>query len=367
MLKNNPEISSQQGHLFNLYQIDDEITQYNSSEKLPLTVGINGVSNTTEKKIDKTVSFSLDKQKAPSAKTGWLKNLLIGGSVLMGIGTLAAGGAYMAGRAAASGRAERAVLPHPANSLTITGTFVPSSPAMQINEKQATEDAALIPEALRSPYSYYENIYGDAVMRNKIPQSAPITVARAPVEMTAGNSASAYMTEKTVSINPVLEMPENILTTHRPENGQSVYSDNTIKGNYYPLNSRFKKDLASFIISSVHNIVIKSYKADPKYKCELLSQIVDKISYYKDMDSILREINFGREDLTVEEQDAAILIRRKLTALYLAAETIINGNDTLHFYINAMKDYKNYTSEELIKREEYIMNYFSAHQSTGEC
>lgn len=61
------------------------------------------------------------------------------------------------------------------------------------------------------------------------------------------------------------------------------------------------------------------------------------------------------------------MARRKVTTLYLAAETIINGESAGFFYDNAMRDNKNYTPEELMQREKNIMNYFPEHDALGEC
>ena len=61
------------------------------------------------------------------------------------------------------------------------------------------------------------------------------------------------------------------------------------------------------------------------------------------------------------------MARRKLTTAYLAAECIIERKELGFFYITAMADNKNYSAEELIEREERIMNYFPTHYAIGEC
>lgn len=345
MLENTSALSYREGYRINLYEIDDGATEYNNSSKSPLTVGINGVINTSEERINRIESFLLEEQNDYPAKTSWLKNLLVGSIVLIGTGALAAGCYcfYIAGRASSDGRSEKSVLPELASTSTIADDFVRSLPDTRVNDWQVITDSSH-PEALRSPYSYYEDLYESTMVGNEVRQLPPIAVTE--------SSVSAHMTEE---------------TTARQENEPSTNNRTIAKDTYYPLDSRFKKDLASFCLSGIYDDVIESYRADPKYRFDLLSGIVDKIHYYREMDTVLKEVNSGREDLSIEEKNNQILIRRKLTTLYLAAETIINKKDTLQFYIHAMKDDKNYTSEELSKRDRDIMNYFSAHQLTGEC
>jgi len=159
------------------------------------------------------------------------------------------------------------------------------------------------------------------------------------------------------------------LTAHSKNIDQDNYSDNLTKKNDYPLGEQFHRDLSVFCLSGIHSTVIKSYRSTPEKKCKLLVDIIVKINLYKDMDYLLRDINFRRKPLTPVDSTEEILSRRKVTMLYLAAETIINGKDIdiLHFYNNAMQDYKTYSSEELIARESKIMNYYSEHHALGEC
>lgn len=323
MLKNHLEMPYARDCRLHLYQIDDDIIPYNDPVYRPLTVGINGVTNSTEERINQALSFPHDGQKK---STGWLRCLLTGVAVLMGTGMLAAGGyfCYMAGRVGSTGNA---IFPYSARSLDIAA----SPSVMQLNGQQIADDTTHIPIASRSPYSYYED---------------------------KNNTAS-------ISSDPALS--ENLLTTRGPEIRQQVRSGTIVKDNYYPLNSVYKKELAGFCLSNADSIVIKSYKAEPKYKCELLSEVIDKIFHYKEMYSGLRDMNSERKELTPEEKNNEDLMRRKLTILYLAAETIISGKETFHFYINAMRDDKIYPPEELIKREENIMSYFSAHHLMNEC
>jgi len=328
MLKNHSEIPYTKECRLNLYQIDDDIIRYNDPVYRPLTVGINGVENSMEEKLNQLASCSRNIQKS---STGWLKSLLIG---VLGAGTLATAGycCYVLGRASSMWQpSERAAPLYPENALALADDFGSIASAMQINDQQAVTDFTRTPGVSRSPYSYYEN----------------------------RSNAESITSEPSVS--------GEVATTNSTGNDRAIHSGTVIDGNNYPLDSMFKMELANFCLSSVHDLVIKSNKEKPEYKCELLSEVIDKIFYYKDMDSNLRLINSGRELLAVEEKNNEILTRRKLTTLYFAAETIISGKDTSHFYINAMKDDKDYPSEELIKREESIMNYFSVHQPVGDC
>jgi len=303
MLKGHLDTSYKRDCQLHLYQIDDDIKRYNDPVYRPLTVGINGVTNSTEEKINQATSFSYHESKK---STGWLRSLLTGVAVLVGTGTLAVGGyfCYMAGRAGSTGSA---LFSYPVRSLAIA-----ASPSVVLaNGQQIVDDSTRIPAASRSPspYSYYEN----------------------------RNSAA------------------------------SKPSETIIKDNYYPLDSENKRELARFCLENVHGLVIKSYQAEPKYKCELLGEVIDKMLYYKNMDSTLQEINSGRENLAPEEKNNVIFIRRKLTTLYLAAETIISGKDTLHFHINAMRDDKKYLPEELIEREKIIIGHFATQLRIKEC
>ena len=328
MLKNNSEIPYAKESRLHLYQIDDDIIRYNDPVYRPLTVGINGIENSMEEKLNPLASCSRNRQKNP---TGWLKNLLVG---VMGTGVLATAGycCYTLGKASSTWQpSEKAASLYPENSLTLGDDFGSIASAMQINTQQAIIESTRTPGVSRSPYSYYEN------QRN------------------------------TESITSEPYTSGGVATTNKSENERAIHSGTIINDNNYPLDSMLKMELANFCLSSVHGFVIKSNKAKPEYKCELLSAVIEKIYYYKDMDSNLRLLNSEREQLAIEEKNNEILTRRKLTTLYLAAETIISGADTSHFYINAMKDDKNYTSEELIKREGKIMNYFSIHQPAGTC
>lgn len=322
MLKNHSDITATRDCRPHRYQIDDDINQYNDPVYRSLTVGINGVTNTTEEKINHDLPFPHNKQK----KSIYSLKYLVGG-----IATMIAIGSgyfcYMLVRAGSTGSTGSAIFSYPARAQTITE----SPSVVQVNGQQIADDSTRIPAASRSPYSYYEK---------------------------KNNTAS-------ISSEPAIS--EELLTTHRPENRQRVHPETITVDNYYPLDNKYKKELSRFCLSSVHGIVIKSHKAEPKYKCELLSEVIDNISYYKEMYSGLREINAERKQLTLEEKNNEDLMRRKLTTLYLAAETIISGKETLYFHINAMRDDKNYPPEELIKREENIMSYFSAHHQMNEC
>ena len=333
MLQNTSGSSYQKGYILNLYQADEDITGYNNSETLPLTVRINTVTNTIEDEVNNRYPFSSDEQKKPSAKAGWLKRLLTGVAVLTSTGALAAGGYYCyTASAGAMGYPERAIPRHLGNSIALAQ----NSSALQMSDQQRMENSTHITETSPSPYSYYERFYGDAPVEKTLPASASITTS-SPEE------SDGLLVTKQYGDGPGID--NNLIILDKPR--------------YY--------ELANFCLSGVHEIVIKSYKAQQKYKCELLSKIVEKIFFYKNMDSVLREVNSRVGSITVEERSDEIMTRRKLSILYLAAETIINGNNTMKFYDNAMADNKNYTLDEFMRREEKIMNYFSVHNPTHKC
>lgn len=236
----------------------------------------------------------------------------------------------MVGRAISTWQLPEKNALYPENSLALADNLGSIASVVQINNPHVATEFSRTPGVSRSPYSYYEN------KKNR----------------------TSTTSEPSVSVA--------VAKANRSEKSRIIHSETVINNNY-PLDNIFKMELARFCLSSIQGLVIKSNKATPEYKCELLGKVIEKIYYYKDMDSNLRLINSGREQLSVEEENTAIMIRRKLTTLYLAAETIISGKDTLHFYINAMRDDKKYTSRELKTREEKIMNYFSVHQPVSEC
>lgn len=63
MLKNHSDITATRDCRPHRYQIDDDINQYNDPVYRSLTVGINGVTNTTEEKINHDLPFPHNKQK----------------------------------------------------------------------------------------------------------------------------------------------------------------------------------------------------------------------------------------------------------------------------------------------------------------
>lgn len=320
MLENNSGIPYPKEFRLNLYEIDSDITRYND----PVTVGINGVENSTEEKLNHCP------RNTQKNSTGCLKSLLIG---VMGTCVLASAGycCYVLGRASGMWQLSEKTAIYPEGSLALADNFGNIALAMQMNNQHVVADFARTPGVSRSPYSYYEN------------------------------------KKNTASITSEASVSGEVAITNRSEKNRIVHSETVITDNYYPLDSIFKRELANFCLSSLHSIVIKSNKAKPEYKCELLNKVIEKIYYYKNIDSDLRLINSRRDQLSVEEENTEIMIRRKLTTLYLAAETIISGKDVLNFYIHAMRDDKKYTLGELKAREEKIMNYFSEHQHVGEC
>ena len=206
MLKNHSEIPYKKEFQLHLYQIDDEVTQHNDPVYRSLTVGINGVDNSTEERINQPASCSYNGQKKSS---GWLKRMLIGGAVLMGTGALAVGGyyCYLLGRAGAWGTSERSLLPHPENLMTLASHSVNSTSLIPVNDTQEADYFSHNPETSRSPYSYYE--------------------------------------KNTAFITSDPDISKEPLTTNRAENLRNIHLETPINDNYYPLDSRLKIELAN--------------------------------------------------------------------------------------------------------------------------
>lgn len=302
MLEKHSEVFYKRECPLHLDQIDDEIIQNHDLTHSPLTVGINGVENSTEEVIKQSAIFSSNRKRNSS---GWLKRLLVGVSILIGAGALATGGYYCYTLRGAITRqlSESPVLSSPENGQPVVDDSVSSSSAIRIYNQQVVANSTRIGGKAHSPYSYYEN----------------------------------------------------------DKNVTSIISDD------YPLDNKLKKQLQLFCFSLVKDNFISPESGKIKSECAMLKKIVEKIYYFKNLDLDLRHINSNRELLSVDERYDEIFIRRKLTTLYLAAETIISGKGISRFYIDALKDNKNYTLEELSKREETIINYFSALKPTDAC
>lgn len=329
-------ISSQSTNLQNLYQIDSIIIDNDDSETVPLHTTINAVTNSLEQKLDNISLFSPDKKENVTTGNGLLKKLFIGATILAGTGLLATGGfmCYMAGRSSTVARLDNADLSNRAGFPSIEH---------QVLSEITTESNIVNAETSRSPYSYYEKIH-------KHQQLTPVTTSTQPIQTTR--------TTRT----PVTEKAE-VVYIH--DSQRNIYYDTLPVDKYRPLGKQLYMSLAEYCNSNIQTLVHKGHQATPERKCNILSEIINEIDYYKDIDNLRREINSRRDSLSPTEHADEIIIRRKLTTAYLAAEYVIDGKDAGTFYKDAMADHHVYSAQELSNREKRIMDYFPAHHN--EC
>lgn len=318
----------------------DKKTRFNASEVSPLAQDIRGVTNNTEK-IDHVIYLHSDEK--TEAQPGLLKRLLVGAFILTG-SVLATGFGYIVGRMGAGCHSEKGNTLHliapPTIATTISSTQYNSS-ILLLNSQQVAVNTTFTPEISVSPYSYYEDIYGNTVTRNNIQEST-----------------TRY---------DIAKKNEIAIKEYRHENERDIYYNNVPMDKYFPLGRKLYNQLAYFCSSELQLIVADAYKSDPESRCRLLGKMVYKIDECKFYEALLRDKNIRKETLSAGEHAEEIMARRKLTAAYLAAECIMERKELGEFYITAMADNKNYSAEELIEKDKRIMNYFSTHYEMGEC
>lgn len=333
MLPGISDISSQRGYLQNSYKIDDVVIDHLGAETVPLHTTINAITNSTEQKIDHISLFSPEKKEEISAGTGLLKKLLLGATILTGTGLLVAGGmmCYIAGRSSHAA---------PLDDTHISNMVMFPSVDHRLMSEVTTRSVTVKAETSRSPYSYYEKI---VKTQDKTKPLDQVTMPGLPT---------------------VPSVTEKIETTYIHDGMRNIYYDTLPVDMYRPLGKQLYTSLAEYCNSDIQTLVYKGSQASLDEKCKILSKIVEQIDYFKDMDSLLREVNSRRDILSPTEHADEIITRRKLTTAYLAAEYVIDGKDVGVFYNNAMKDHKVYSSEELSNREKRIMDYFPAHHES---
>jgi len=379
MIHNPSDISSQNRNLYSTYQIDDQVIHPNDSELYLLAQNTAGVKNSEKKKVNQEATHH-------SVKTGLMKSLLIGAAVLTGIGALATGVYYyVAGRQSydLSGNSFSSRLSVPAMADIIPGDIGSPSSTSVSPTLMSIMNSSRTTETTSSPYSYYESIYGDTTVRNQNQSSVSVITTEASVTTTAPvittetikesvtaapvSLSSSYMAAKPATMTPHSDATEKAVTEYKHEQGRSIYYQSIKKEGNYPLGTKFFNKLTGFCFADARLLIEQAYTASPKVRCELLASMIDKIEIIKEGESQLREINAYKETLSAEEYDEEILMRRKLTTLYLAAETIIDEKDFFTFYQKATSDYKEYSTQELMQREEKILDYFPVHDAMGEC
>lgn len=319
MFQNNSIILPKVNHNIVMYQSENERDIPGS----PLTVGIDTIMNTSEDKTNITSPFIQDEQQKPPVKSGWIKGLLISGATLAGVSGLC----YMLQRVDMGYSSEKLSTPDPIRPSNVEVSFTWGLSEM---ESHSLDDTDQVKETTRSPYPYYKNIYGRHIPKGS--KNLPNGVAHIS-SLNMPNPPSIINQGTTEQVDPLFDKPQ----------------------------------FTTFILQNINPLVRKSYVAEPKYKCELLGEVINKLFYYKEIDSTLRSFNSEKDRLTAEEQELEVMIRRKLTAFYLAAETIINGKGRESFYINVLNDHRDYSGDELITRENYIMDYYDRNNQVGRC
>ena len=167
----------------NIDKLSDSVVENNSNKLSGISNAMTGVTNNTESKIDREIHFFDIETTDTPMKKGLLKQLLIGGTILTGVGALAAGGFYyLAGRQNTSNRSENMPIP-----------YFPGAPAsgvlLDVDRDSLTTagyafrsevNSTVTPETSLSPYSYYEKIYGNRAAKNQTRQPTSVSITNKP-------------------------------------------------------------------------------------------------------------------------------------------------------------------------------------------
>ena len=336
MLPGNSDIPHHQSYLRSSYQIDDVVIPHSTPDTVPLHTIINTVINSPEKKVDNTTFFSSDSKEDISNKSSLLKKLLLGATILAGTGLLATGGlfCYMAGRSSNTALLNSAHLSDSVMFTNIDKGLLSGIASHPTHYAEPVVDTGVS----RSPYSYYEE--REKLRNRSMPQTSVTT------------------------LGPVSDNPsENSRATHLHDTMRDIYYNTLPVDMYRPLGRQLHISLSNYCKSKIYPLVHKASQASTEDKCNYLSKVVEGIFYYKNIDLVLRDVNSHKDILSPTEHADEIIIRRMLTTGYLAAEYIIDNKDVSGFYNDAMSDHKIYSSEDLVNREENIMNYLSAHKN----
>ena len=396
MIQNHSDISSQGSHPLN-----GEVVKYNDSELYRLIQNSTGITNTVEKKTDHI--FHILGEDDTTTKTGTLKYLLLGITVLTGLGTLAAGACYyMIGRAnsgAISWQEDRIAMSRLRfeNHSISQESFDNYNATMSANTLTDIMSSQPVTQTPSSPYPYYERVYGSTASLNNNQPAIPVTttekLATTTERATTTTEKPVTTTERTITTTEKLvTTTERLTTTKKPvtttDNPTSVYMKarlttasspgrgetavtdykhdrnrsvfyNTVNGTYkYPLGMKFFNELQTFCLKETRYNIEQAYRGNQELRCNLLDDINNKIAALKEDETLIRRINIEKDALSAEEHREEIMLRRQLATLYLAAEAIINKKDFNVFLHEVNRDYRRHPTIELMQREEKIMGYF---------
>jgi len=356
MLHNTTDKSSRSSISYNILETNKPKTCSYESEICPLAENINSVTKTTGDRARCTVLLNPDIHREATTQTSLLKPLLMGTAILTGAGFLAAGGyyGYMArGRTETLDRAELGFLSQPLEPINKPPCFTSSDKA-SINNQETTPSSTS-----NSPYLYYEEKYGSTIQNKRLSPST-VTIPNAVVVKTE-KTDSVITTEQSRIQQSVIDISKYLNTIYPHDDKWDYFYHNTPKSKYYPMSVYVYESIKELYNDDIKDILKKAYRTKkPAKRCACLALMVIKIDEAASFDADSRFMNRNRISSSYKVE-AEIGNRRALTTLLLAAEYIIEHINYSHFYSAAMTDHKNYSIEEIIKRERNIMDYFLAH------
>ena len=294
-----------ESHSGNMGKLSGDIIKENFNESSGISRVINLVTNSTESKVDRIIHFSDTETTDIATKKSFLKHLLIGGTILTGVGALAAGGFYyFAGRQNTSNRSENMHAPHfsavPASVDSVLSDVSGGSSTTAGYALRPAVNSTGTPETSFSPYSYYEKIYGSSATQNQtrqleststtdkpdaVSEKTNTTPKKPDIKMTS-SSTSAYMATKQTYDPIIFENHDKVRS--------SIY--NTLMADYedpQPLGPVFHAQISDFCYSELIKPAIEqAYAGDEKQRCNLLNIMSDVIENF-----ILDEI------LLIDEHD----------------------------------------------------------------
>lgn len=353
--------------------INDSVIDNDVNNSSGISKVITGVVNDSESNIERRIHFSdAEITDTPKGKK-FLRHVLIGSTVLAGIGALAAGGVYyFTGRHNTGNRLENMVpsnLPVSVDSVVwgIGGSSLTAAGSMLRSELSST----VMPETSLSPYSYYENKRKEMQKQPSQQVANSITDKASTVSeqtnVTPQKRATRTEAADITTISPSTS-PYTVTKTYAPaiyENHEKarmmLYNDIILDYDEpQPLGPRFHNQVALFCYSELIKPAIEqAYEGDEKEKCDLLNSMSDIIEGFIEDEILLIDKNNQLEKLTRGEYIKELTMRRAITTLIMAAESIIKNEDFDEFYTKALRDYKQYSTDEIDERNSAIWDYIS--------
>lgn len=344
-----------------LDKVSDNLIKNNSNKQSGVSKVITGVANNNENKRDQVIHFSDTETEDISSKKSVLKYVI--GGVLAGIGVLAVWGGYnlVTGRQNTGNRSEKMSLNHfsdvpaPPDSVLWDGGGGALTTAG--NTLISGVNSTVTPETSLSPYSYYEKIYGGRETQNQTRQLASASTTAEEPDITTNSSTSAYMTDRVTSDGNIKwydhdNVRFNLYRTLMDNNKQPQ-----------PLGPIFHEKISVFCNSKyIKSAIEQALTGDSKQKCALLNSLSDRIEGVTLDENVIIDEHDGQSKLTKREYIEELIIKRKITTLLMAAESIMGNKNFDEFYIEAMKDYKPHSTDEIDYRQSVIWDYLSENE-----